>query len=89
MWLFWNAPEFCSGDSKFSKTNPFFVLCNEELNYENYIEKCIGDKECSVSYTSHAEHYFQLSYQSETIFISLEARLFPKITARNNIRSVS
>ena len=21
-----------------------FVLCNEQLNYENYIEKCIGNK---------------------------------------------
>jgi len=23
----------------------FFVLCNEELNYVDYIEKFIGDKE--------------------------------------------
>ena len=57
----------------------FFVLCNEELNYENYIEKFIGNKECSVCCKSHTGHYFQLSYQSETIFISFEARLFPQL----------
>jgi len=54
------------------------VLCNEELNYEKYIEKCIGDKECSVCYKSRTGHFFQI-YQSETVFISFEARLFPKL----------
>ena len=38
MWMFWNVPEFCGGDSEFSKTNPFFVFSNVELNNENYIE---------------------------------------------------
>jgi len=33
----------------------FFVLCDDEVNYEYYVEKCIGDKECSVSYKSHKE----------------------------------
>jgi len=57
----------------------FFVLCNEELNYKNYIEKCIGDKECSVCFKSHTGHFFQISYQNETILILFEVRLFPKL----------
>jgi len=28
----------------------FFVLCDEQLNYEYYIERCIVDKVCSISY---------------------------------------
>jgi len=36
----------------------FFVLCNEELKYENYIEKCTGDKECSGFYKSHTGLFF-------------------------------
>jgi len=31
----------------------FFVFCNEEWNYENYVENSIRDKECSVCYKSH------------------------------------
>ena len=55
------------------------MLCSEQLNYENYIENCIGDKECGVSYKSHTGNYFQLSFQSATIFISYEQRAFPKL----------
>jgi hypothetical protein len=62
----------------------FFVLYNEELNYENYIENCIGDKEFSVCYKSHTGHYFQLSYQSQTVFMSFEARLLTKLPSEIN-----
>jgi len=72
-------PSFVAGILNSARRVHFFVLCNEELKYVNYIEKCIDDKECSVCYMSHTGHYFQLSYQSETIFISFEARLFPKL----------
>ena len=70
---------FVAGTMNSARRIHFFVLRNEELNYENYIEKCVVDKECSVCYKSHTEHYFPLSYQSERIFISFEARLFPKL----------
>jgi len=55
---------FVAGITNSARRIQFLVLCNEELNYENYIEKCIGDKECSVCYKSHTGHYFQLTYQS-------------------------
>jgi hypothetical protein len=45
-------PRFVAGIPNTAKLVYFCVLCNEELNYEDYIEKCIGDKECSVSYKS-------------------------------------
>jgi len=72
-------PSFVAGFLNSARRIHFFVLCNDEINYKNYIEKCIGDKEYSVCYKSHTGHYFQLSYQSETIFISFEERLFPKL----------
>ena len=42
-------PSFVAGTLNTAKRIHFFVLCNEELNYEDYIENCISDKECSVS----------------------------------------
>ena len=41
-------PGFVAGILNSAKRIHYFVLSNEELNYENYIEKCIGDKEFSV-----------------------------------------
>ena len=71
-------PRFLAGILNSTRRIHFFVLCNEELNYENYIEKCISDKERSVRYKSHTRHYFKL-YQSKKIIISFETRLFPKL----------
>jgi len=70
-------PSFVAGILNSARRIQFVVLCNEELNYENHIEKCIGGKECSVCYKSHTGHYYQLSYQGERVFITFEARLFP------------
>ena len=43
---------FVAGILNTAKRTQFFVLCNDEFNYEDYIERFIGDKECSVSYKS-------------------------------------
>jgi len=72
----------------------FSVLCNEKLNYEYYIEKCIGDKECSVSYKSETGHLFKISYQGDVIFITFEARIFPQlpyelIFAQNGLKNTA
>jgi len=77
--MFGMYPSFVAGVLNWARRIHFFVLCNEKLNYEKYFEKCVGDKECSVCYKSHTTYYFQLSYQNKTIFISYEARLFPKL----------
>ena len=58
MWLFRDVPEFCSWVSQYSKTNSFFVLCNEEYNYEDYIEKCIVTKSV-VFLTSQIQDIFK------------------------------
>jgi hypothetical protein len=70
---------FVAGILNSVKRINFYVLCGEQLNYENYIEKCIGDEECSVSYKSHTGNYFRLSFQGVTICICFEERLFPKL----------
>jgi len=72
-------PSFVAGILNSARRTNLFVLCNEELNYENYIVKCYGDNGFSVCYKSHIGYYFELSYQSETIFISFEVKLFPKL----------
>jgi len=78
-------PSFVAGILNSARRTHFFVLGNEELNDENYIEKYIGDKECSVCYKSHTGHNFQISYQSETIIISFEQTI-SRTAVRNNIR---
>ena len=47
--MFWNVPRFVVGILNLARRIYFFLFCNEELNYENYIEKGIGDKECSLN----------------------------------------
>jgi hypothetical protein len=39
----------------------FYMLCYEQLNYEDYIKKCIASKDCCVSYKTHTGCYFKLS----------------------------
>jgi len=48
----------------------FYVLCRENLNYVDYIEKCIAGKSCSVTSKPHTGDYFQLSSRSEKIALS-------------------
>ena len=48
-------PSFVAGILNSARRIKFFVLSYEELDYENYIEKRIGDKECSVCYKSHQD----------------------------------
>jgi len=64
-------PSFIAGFLNRAERIHFFVLYIEKLNYEYYIEKCIGDKVCSVSYK--AGHLFQISYHGE----AFQARIFP------------
>jgi len=61
------------------------MLCTGKLNYADYIEKCISDKECTfMLLTEHnfklvTEHHFQLTFGGEAVTISFEARQFPKL----------
>jgi len=55
------------------------VLCIEKLNYDYYIEKCIAEKECSVSYRCEIEKLFRILYQGEAIFIKFRTRIFPEL----------
>jgi hypothetical protein len=53
----------------------FFVLCYEQLNYGDYIKKCVASKDCSVSYKAHTGCYFKLSSCGKTVALSFEARI--------------
>ena len=72
-------PSFVAGILNLTQQIHFFVLCNKQLDYENYIEKCISNKECGVSYKSDSGHSYQLSFQGESVFICFQQRLFPKL----------
>ena len=56
----------------------FFVLCNKRPTYNYYIEKCFGDKECSVTYKCDFGQLFRISYQGEEILIKFQTRIFPE-----------
>jgi len=58
-------------------------LCSEKLNYVDYVEKCIANKECRISYKPHTGDNFQLSSSSETIALSFETRQFPKLPSEH------
>jgi len=53
----------------------FYVLYYEQLNYEDYIKKCIASKDCYITYKAHTGCYFKLSSGSKTIAISFETRI--------------
>jgi hypothetical protein len=61
------------------------VLCSEKLNYADYVEKCIACKDCTFKFPTECdfnlvtEHRFQLTFGGETVTISIEARLLPKL----------
>jgi hypothetical protein len=53
----------------------FYVLCNEQLKYSDFIEKCISGRECTISFMSVPGNYCKLScYSGESIVISFETR---------------
>jgi len=55
------------------------VLCSENLNYAEYIKKCIAGKEHSVTYKPRRGDEFLLSSSDEPIALSFEARHFLKL----------
>jgi len=50
----------------------FYVVCNKNVNYADYIKQCISNHECIISHTG---DYFQLSSGGETIYITFKARI--------------
>jgi len=46
-------PSYAAGILNSVKEIHFYVLCRENLNYADYIEKCIAGKEHSVTYKPH------------------------------------
>ena len=74
-------PCYVAGILKFVEVIHFYVLCNEKLNYANYVEKCIADRECILTYLPELKLTFvrEQKFDGETITISFEARQFPNL----------
>jgi hypothetical protein len=46
----------------------FYDLCNKRrLHCENYLEKCISNTQCSISFKSHTNNYFVLTSGEEKL----------------------
>jgi hypothetical protein len=53
----------------------FYVLCNEQLKYSDFIEKCTSGRQCTISFMSVQGNYYKLSSSSgEFIVITFETR---------------
>jgi hypothetical protein len=51
----------------------FYVLCNKRrLRCANYLEKCISIAQCSISFKSHRDKYFVLTFGEEKFVIIFE-----------------
>jgi len=78
-------PCYVAGILKSVEGIHFYVLCNEKLNYADYVEKCIADRECiltnllELKLTFVKEQNFRFEFDGETITISFEARKFPNL----------
>lgn len=53
-------PSYVAGVLNSVKEIHFYVLYTEKVNLTNCIEKCIAGKECSVTYKSYTEDYFEI-----------------------------
>jgi len=53
----------------------FYVVCSEQLNYENFIKKCIAGQNCCIFYKVHAGCYFTLSHVGENIAACFETKI--------------
>ena len=78
-------PSYVAGILNSVEEINFYVLCNKKLNYADYVEKCIADKECTFKFPINyelkivTEHRFQLTFGGKTVTISIEARQLPRL----------
>src|SRR5215469_7097578 len=76
--VFGTYPSYVAGILNSVTNISFYVLCNEEQNYLEYITKCIAGKECIVNKECtipRVGDIFQLTHNGETIYISFETRI--------------
>ena len=76
---------FTAGILNSVKEIHLYLLCCDNLNYADYVEKYIASKEYSVTYKAHTVGYFELSTSNEKIVLSYEARHFLKLPSELEI----
>jgi hypothetical protein len=62
------------GILKYVEEINFYVLCNDELTYSEYIEKAISSEPCTICVSGEKE-YFTLSSGGETVLLKFETRM--------------
>ena len=75
---------YVAGFPNSAKKIIFYVMCSD-VNFADYVEKCIAGKECTFKFPTNycfkvvTEHCFQLTFGVETVTLSIEARQFPNM----------
>ena len=69
-------PSFVAGILNSTKVVHFYDVFSVKLNYEYYIKKCIGNRECNISYKCESGYFYKLSSEGDTIFIMFKERVF-------------
>jgi hypothetical protein len=71
----WQYASYVVGILNSVKEINFYVLCNKRrLLCANYLEKCISNTQCSISFKSHTSNYFMLTSGEEKVVITFESR---------------
>jgi len=68
-------PSYAAGILNSVEKIHMYVVCSEQLNYENYIKKCIAGQDCCISDKAHTECYFKLSSDGRTIAVAFETKI--------------
>jgi hypothetical protein len=50
----------------------FYVVCSEKINFEDYMRKCMLNRECTIS---NVDDTFRICYQDKVIKVSFEQRV--------------
>ena len=61
-------PSYVAGILKHVVEINFYVLCNDELTYSEYIEKATSSEQCTIC-VSCEKDYFTLSSGGETVLL--------------------
>jgi len=78
-------PSYVAGILNSVEKINFFVLHSGELNYIDYVEKCIVGKECTFTLPTDyrcklfTEHRFQLTFGDSSVTIAIIARQFQRL----------
>jgi len=60
-------PSYVAGILQSVEEIHFYALCSKRCNYTEYIERCIADKDCTITFRQLSQFYFG-AYPDEQLF---------------------